>query len=40
LTPTFSASKLKEIVPIIEEAVNVLLPKFDSLAKDGKDESV
>lgn len=40
LTPTFSASKLKEIVPIIEEAVNVLRPKFDSLAKDDKSVDV
>ena len=36
LTPTFSASKLKEIVPIIEEAIEILLPKFENFAKEGK----
>ena len=35
LTPTFSASKLKEIVPIIEEAIEILLPKFEQFAKEG-----
>ena len=36
LTPTFSASKLKEIVPIIEEAVDILVPKFEEFAKEGR----
>ena len=35
LTPTFSASKLKEIVPIIEEAVDILLAKFEKFAREG-----
>lgn len=40
LTPTFSASKLREIVPIIEEAIQVLLPKFDNFAKEDKSVDV
>ena len=40
LTPTFSASKLKEIVPIIEEAVDILVPKFENFAKEGNFEAI
>lgn len=40
LTPTFSASKLKEIVPIIEEAITFLLPKFDNFSKEEKSVDV
>ena len=36
LTPTFSSSKLKEIVPIMEEATDILLSKFENFAKEGK----
>jgi len=40
LTPTFSASKVKEIVPIIEEAVDILVPKFENFAKEEKSVNV
>lgn len=36
LNPTFSASKLKEIVPIIEEAVEVLVSKMKTFAQEGR----
>ena len=36
LTPTFSSFKLKEIVPIMEEAADILLSKFENFAKEGK----
>lgn len=36
LTPTFSSFKLKEIVPIMEEAANILLSKFENFAKEGR----
>ena len=37
LNPTFSASKLKEIVPIIEEAVEVLVSKMKTFAHEGRE---
>ncbi|KAJ7372188.1 Thromboxane-A synthase [Desmophyllum pertusum] len=40
LTPTFSSSKLKEIVPIMEEAANILLSKFENFAKEEKSVDV
>ena len=37
LTPTFSALKLKEIVPLIDDAVDTLLRKLETFAaKNGK----
>ena len=37
LTPTFSALKLKELVPLINDAVDVLLGKLATFAaKNGK----
>ena len=36
LTPTFSSSKLREILPIIEDAANVLVGKFEKSADNGK----
>ena len=36
LTPTFSSSKLKEILPIIEDAANVLVGKCEKSADNGK----
>lgn len=36
LTPTFSSSKLKEILPIIEDAANVLVGKLEKSADNGK----
>ena len=36
VTPTFSSLKLKEIVPIIQEAVDALMEKFENFAKNGK----
>ena len=36
LTPTFSSSKLREILPIIEDAANVLVGKFEESADNGK----
>jgi len=36
LTPTFSSLKLKEIVPIMEEAANILLSKFENFTKEGR----
>ena len=37
LTPTFSALKLKELVPLISDAVNILLEKLETFAtKNGK----
>ncbi|KAL9966312.1 hypothetical protein ACROYT_G024366 [Oculina patagonica] len=36
LTPTFSSYKLKEIVPIMEEAADILLSKFENFAKEDK----
>ena len=36
LTPTFSSFKLKEIVPIMEEAADILLSKFENLTKEGR----
>ena len=36
LTPTFSSSKLKEILPIIEDAANVLVGKLENSADNGK----
>ena len=37
LTPTFSALKLKELVPLIDDAVDTLLRKLDKVAsKNGK----
>lgn len=40
LTPTFSSFKLKEIVPIMEEAANILLSKFENFAKEEKSVDV
>lgn len=39
LTPTFSLLKLKEIVPIIENASGLLLSKLERSAKNGKQNS-
>ena len=36
LTPTFSSLKLKEIMPIIQEAADILVSKFENFAKEGK----
>ena len=37
LTPTFSALKLKELVPLIDDAVGTLLGKLETFAaKNGK----
>ena len=37
LTPTFSALKLKELVPLIDDAVDILLMKLDEFAvNNGK----
>ena len=38
LTPTFTASKLKQIVPIIEEASNTLVTKMQKFSETGKDK--
>ena len=39
LTPTFSALKLKELVPLIDDAANILLRKLETFAaKNGKSE--
>ena len=38
LTPTFTASKLKQIVPIIEEASNILVTKMQKCSETGKDK--
>ena len=37
LTPTFTASKLKQIVPIIEEASNTLVTKMQKFSETGKE---
>lgn len=37
LTPTFTASKLKKIVPIIEEASNTLVTKMQKFSETGKE---
>ena len=36
LTPTFSSAKLREILPIIEDAANVLAGKLEESADNGK----
>lgn len=36
LTPTFTASKLKQIVPLIEQASDALMSKMEKFAKTGK----
>lgn len=36
LTPTFSSLKMKEIVPIIEEAAGIMASKFENLANEGQ----
>lgn len=36
LTPTFSSYKLKEIVPIMEEAADILLTRFQKFTKEGR----
>lgn len=37
LTPTFSALKLKELIPLIDDAANILLGKLETFAaKNGK----
>ena len=36
LTPTFSALKLKELVPLIDDAANILLEKLETSARNGK----
>ncbi|XP_073242641.1 cytochrome P450 3A2-like [Porites lutea] len=40
LTPTFTASKLKQIVPIIEEASNTLVTKMQKFSETGESVEV
>ena len=36
LTPTFSALKLKELIPLIDDAADILLGKLETSARNGK----
>jgi len=36
LSPALSTGKLKKMLPLMNESINVLLDKFDNLAKEGK----